>query len=65
MRPYVISSYCSGGNCVKVWRTRSGNVKVGSTRSDQRRHEVTFTPDEWDVFVKGVKAGEFDLGRLW
>ena len=23
---------------------------------------LSFTPDEWDAFVKGVKAGEFDIG---
>ena len=24
---------------------------------------LTFTPDEWDAFIKGVKQGEFDLRR--
>lgn len=23
--------------------------------------ELAFTPDEWVAFIKGVKAGEFDL----
>jgi hypothetical protein len=33
---------------------------VRDTKDSQRRTELTFTHDEWDAFVKGVKAGEFD-----
>jgi hypothetical protein len=30
-------------------------------RSSQKSHVfVSFTPDEWDAFVAGVKKGEFD-----
>jgi hypothetical protein len=25
--------------------------------------ELSFTPAEWDAFVEGVKAGEFDFFR--
>ena len=27
---------------------------------DERRTSLTFTRDEWEAFVKGVKNGEFD-----
>ncbi len=28
---------------------------------DSQKTTLTFTPDEWDAFIKGVKAGEFDI----
>jgi len=59
-----ISSFCSGGDCVVVHRTRSGNIRVASTRSSEARRAVTYTPDEWAAFIAGAKAGEFDLDRL-
>jgi hypothetical protein len=35
-------------------------VTVRSTK--ETSHEpLVFTKDEWDAFVKGVKAGEFDF----
>ena len=30
------------------------------TKDPERRTALTFTRDEWDAFVKGVKNGEFD-----
>jgi hypothetical protein len=55
---YRISSFSGGGSCVEV--ALSGTVSV---RHSARRDESTlvFTHEEWDAFVKGVKAGEFDL----
>ena len=54
---YRKSSYSGGGNCVEV--ALRGKVLV---RHSARRDEATlvFTREEWDAFVKGVKAGEFD-----
>jgi hypothetical protein len=36
-----------------------GGVMVRN--SENPEHVVPFTADEWRVFLKGVKAGEFDL----
>lgn len=58
------SSYCQDGGCVAVTRVTTLNgeerVRVFSTVDDGD----TFTRDEWDAFVAGVKGGEFDWGRL-
>lgn len=55
------TSSFSGGNdqCVEV-AARDGHVAV---RNSKRREgsRVEFTPEEWDAFIRGVKAGEFDL----
>lgn len=53
------SSFSSGGdNCVDV-RVTEETVQV---RNSKRIHldPQVFTHDEWDAFIKGVKAGEFD-----
>lgn len=56
-----------------VWRSAPGADESGSVveiahkdgmygMRDRRHpdHVLTFTPGEWDAFVKGVHAGEFD-----
>lgn len=48
------SSFCHDGGCVTVM---FGN---GVTVIDEQGNHVRFTDAEWDAFVKGVKAGEFD-----
>lgn len=54
---YRISTFSGGSNCVEV--AFGGDILV---RHSARRHEkpLRFSRDEWDAFVKGVKAGEFD-----
>lgn len=68
------SSYCtSSGSCVE-WRRATacsldGNcVEIATGDSIQLRDSkdpdgpvLTFTHDEWRVFLAGAKAGEFDL----
>lgn len=48
------------GNCVQVKADDTGGVAVrhSSVPDDAILH---FTADEWEAFVKGVKAGEFDF----
>lgn len=58
MNTSIISSFCSGGACVKVTFLPSGAVVVSNTNASGG---VAFTPEEWDAFVAGTKAGEFDL----
>jgi hypothetical protein len=60
MIDFRVSSFCSFGSCVEVGRSPDGTVLVRDTK-DSSRHALTFTNDEWDAFVAGVKAGEFDL----
>lgn len=43
--------------CVGVAKLKE---KVLVTNTNTKTSVVEFTPDEWDAFIKGVKAGEFD-----
>ncbi|GAA0406224.1 DUF397 domain-containing protein [Acrocarpospora corrugata] len=54
------SSYSdsTGGNCVQVAR-HAGGFAVRDSKNPQGGH-LYFTPDEWNAFLNGVKAGEFD-----
>ena len=56
-----ISSYSSGPNatCVEVGISQFGaRVRHSKNRSGP---ELVFTKAEWVAFVRGVRAGEFDL----
>jgi hypothetical protein len=53
------SSYSVDGTCVQV-AMRSGNILVGDTK-DQGGVPLQFNSAEWNAFVAGVKAGEFDI----
>ena len=54
------SSFSMGaGNCLQVRRAVSGIVVVRNSR-DPEGSMVSFTPAEWDAFIAGAKAGEFD-----
>ena len=50
------ATFCSGGQCVEVAEVGSSILIRNSNRPDQ---VLAFTHEEWDVFVKGVKNGEF------
>jgi hypothetical protein len=49
----------NGGNCVEVAFLPQGGVAVRDTK-DRSRAPHRFTAAEWDAFVAGVRAGEFD-----
>jgi hypothetical protein len=53
------SSRSQQGNCLQV-RLRSGHVQVRDSK-DPHGAVLSFTPDEWEAFVAGVRDGEFDL----
>jgi hypothetical protein len=57
---YRISSFCRFGDCVEIGQLPGGAITVRDTKDAERRTSLTFTHDEWDAFVKGVKNGEFD-----
>lgn len=50
----------NGGNCVEVARNLPDIVAVRDSK-DRSGPALIFTPDEWTVFLAGVKDGEFDL----
>ncbi len=52
------SSFCASGECVEVARS-DGSIVVRNSM-EPRLREVRYTPEEWQAFVTGVKAGEFD-----
>lgn len=63
MTAWIKASACSFGNCVIVNRLSPRWVVV----SDSKLPEVaplTFTVTEWEAFIAGAKAGEFDLDKL-
>jgi len=48
---------CSEG-CVEVAVNVPGIVGLRDTKTGSIH---SYTPDEWNTFVAGIKAGEFDL----
>ncbi len=60
MTEFKISSFCNYGDCVEVGAAPDGVVLVRDSKDVDRRM-LSFTRDEWEAFVKGVKAGEFDF----
>ena len=61
---YVVSSACNGaGSCVEAGLLPSGEVAVRDNKNPGDAPHV-FTPEEWDAFIAGVKAGEFDRAAL-
>jgi hypothetical protein len=58
------SSFSNGGtkggdNCVEVAILADGQVAVRDTK-DRSLAPHLFTASEWEAFLTGVKAGEFD-----
>lgn len=53
------SSFCSGGACVEV--TFAGQYVFLYGPRNGSDVELAFRVDEWQAFLDGVRAGEFDL----
>ncbi|HZB50974.1 MAG TPA: DUF397 domain-containing protein [Mycobacteriales bacterium] len=49
----------TGGNCVEVAALPGGGVAVRDSK-DRAGAVLTYTRDEWRVFVDGVHRGVFD-----
>jgi hypothetical protein len=49
----------SNGNCVEVSSLPDGGMAVRNSR-DPEGPVLTFTRDEWQAFIGGVRKGEFD-----
>jgi len=54
---WISSSFCGNAACVEVMRC-GDEIQLRVTGDD--RH-LTFTTAEWQAFVAGAKAGQFDL----
>lgn len=54
------SSFCESSGCVYVAVAEIDSGQVVHVRDDYGPF-LTFSLEEWDAFVAGVKAGEFDL----
>jgi hypothetical protein len=52
---WIKSSFCQNSACIEV--SRQGNYSVVLRTEDDF---MGVTMEEWDAFVKGAKAGEFD-----
>ena len=56
---FAKSSFCDTGACAEVsMDPGTGEVTFRSSESGQ---DVMFTAAEWDAFINGAKAGEFDV----
>ena len=49
----------NGGQCVEVASNLPGVIAVRDSKNPDGP-ALVFTPDEWQAFVDGVHAGEFD-----
>jgi hypothetical protein len=52
----------NNGGCVEIAELDDGQVAVRDTKHDGHGPVLIFTPHEWDCFIQGAKAGEFDRG---
>jgi len=53
------SSFSAGGNCVEVAHLPGGGVAVRNSREPDGA-VVQYTGDEWEAFLNGARAGQFD-----
>lgn len=55
---YMFSSYSAGESaCLGFRKNDNGTVNIVDSKTNQT---LTFTTNEWNAFVKGVAAGEFE-----
>jgi hypothetical protein len=55
------SSFCAARDCVEFSTHADGTVVLRNSTKPAR--VVRYTTAEWEAFVSGVKAGEFDPPR--
>jgi len=56
---WVKSDYCGTGACVEV--ARSAQSYVLRSSKNPQGSTLAFDQSEWDAFVAGVRAGNFDF----
>jgi len=57
------STYSGDYACVEVANLDDGRVAVRDTKQQGQGPILIFTPHEWDMFILGAKAGQFDQQR--
>jgi hypothetical protein len=60
---FVRSSFCGPTGCVEVAAQDTGTIALRDSK-DLAKPAHLFTAGEWDAFIAGVKAGEFDRGVM-
>lgn len=60
MTEWKTSSFSGGGDCLEV-KFNSKSVLLRDTKTGGIQ---VYNHGEWDAFLKGVKAGEFDFERV-
>lgn len=58
-RKSSFSNGSGGSNCVQVERFGPDDIVITDSKNPENSG-LSFTQAEWDAFVAGVKAGEFD-----
>jgi Domain of unknown function (DUF397) len=53
------SATCSRSSCIEVAALPDG-VAIRDSKAGDTGAVLVFTTDEWQAFVTGIKAGEFD-----
>ncbi|MEU6794990.1 DUF397 domain-containing protein [Nonomuraea wenchangensis] len=58
-----ISSFSAdgGGNCVEAGPLQDGSGRVAVRHSKLHDEVITYSKAEWQAFLAGVRAGEFDF----
>jgi Domain of unknown function (DUF397) len=59
-----ISSFCSGGDCVQVERIGDVIAVRESHNGRPGPRQLLFSLAEWETFLAGAAAGEFDPEAL-
>jgi hypothetical protein len=54
------SSFTDNETCVEVADLPGGDRLVRDTKLGETSPVLRFTASEWEAFISGVKAGEFD-----
>jgi len=57
---WITSRACNNSACVQVAHLPGGMVALRDSKDTAKPAHV-FDSQEWDAFIAGVKAGEFDL----
>jgi hypothetical protein len=52
------ASFCASGECVEIAQ-QNGMIVLRDSK-DPRGSMLHYTSEEWQSFVRGIKAGEFD-----
>jgi hypothetical protein len=57
---FKISTFSGGGDCIEVGQLGDGSIAIRHSKHEPGAATLLFTGREWEAFVAGVKAGEFD-----